>query len=352
MVEGETEPAANRTDTDAKQGIRTPEDRQGHTTPDDGHSDNDNNFWSKEHCDSDIPKLVESDASDTDSDSDTEDEQSDDESTSEGSLVGPDHQECPRPGIKVKDQSEGGVTYTDVRDKTLSSRAPKQNHKTKKKYKNHKTKNINISETAETDRDKPEYTEETPKVRHIGDVMVVELIPNEVILSDNEIKVLSLNPKFQVINKLTSEEFEIELGVLGCKTRWEQRRKEEEKLDEEDEANITPEDRMRGDQQAADSRQTFDPQKMSVNLNKKRATDVKGNKKVTLPKALSAKAEAIMEVRNEAYRDTFNDHVAKHCDKKGGQKLNLTPEEQVGLDSLKKRTKNHEILIVPSNKSG
>ena len=58
-------------------------------------------------------------------------------------------------------------------------------------------------------------------MRQIGEVMIVELISNEVALSDNEIRFLSLNPKFQVNDKLTSEAFEIELGVLGCKTRWE-----------------------------------------------------------------------------------------------------------------------------------
>ena len=156
-------------------------------------------------------------------------------------------------------------------------------------------------------------------MRQIGEVMVVELIPNEVILTVNELKVLSLNPKFQVNDKLTSEALEIELGVLGCKTRWELKRKEDKKLSDEEEAEITPEDRRKGDEQAAESRQTFDPQKMTVNLNKRRATDVRGNKKVTLPKALLAKAEAVLEVRNKAYRDTFNEHRLKFCDKKGGR---------------------------------
>ena len=129
-----TKPAAYGTDT---QGIRTPDDRQGSGTPDDGNSKNDNNFWSQKHCDGEIPHLVESDASDTDSE--TEDEQCDDDETGEGSSVGPGSQECPRPGNKMKNQSEGGVTYTDLRDKTLPTRAPTQNHKTKKNPK--KTKN-------------------------------------------------------------------------------------------------------------------------------------------------------------------------------------------------------------------
>ena len=105
-------------------------------------------------------------------------------------------------------------------------------------------------------------------------------------------------------------------------------------MSEEEESQITPEERKQGEEEEARSRQTYDPQNKSVNLNKRRVTDMRGNRKVTLPKALSAKSEALIEVRNESYRSIFNDYVETNCDSKGRQTVNLTEEEKDGLKTL------------------
>ena len=71
-----------------------------------------------------------------------------------------------------------------------------------------------------------------------------------------------------------------------------------------------------------------------------------------LPKPISAKEEAFLEVRNEGFRGIFNNHSKERCGKDGKQPLNLTPSQQLGLKSLKKRIKDHKILVVPTDKSG
>ena len=44
--------------------------------------------------------------------------------------------------------------------------------------------------------------------------------------------------------------------------------------------------------------------------------------------------------------------VKENCDCQGAQEGNLTPEEQRGLKSLKRRIKEGEIVVLPTDKSG
>ena len=70
------------------------------------------------------------------------------------------------------------------------------------------------------------------------------------------------------------------------------------------------------------------------------------------PKPMTAKEEAFLEVRKKGFRSIFNNYTKERCGKDGKQQLNLTPSQQLGLKTLKKRIKDHEILVVPTDKSG
>ena len=46
----------------------------------------------------------------------------------------------------------------------------------------------------------------------------------------------------------------------------------------------------------------YDPKTNTLDLNKRKITDIKDNWRIILPKALPAKHETMIEVRNEAFR--------------------------------------------------
>ena len=80
-----------------------------------------------------------------------------------------------------------------------------------------------------------------------------------------------------------------------------------------------------------------DAVKRSVNLSKRRVTDLADNSRIYLPKALSALNEARIAIRMDEYRQQYEDYKKKHCNKKGDQKCNMTERQKRGLDSLSKR---------------
>ena len=121
---------------------------------------------------------------------------------------------------------------------------------------------------------------------------------NETIeLSNEEKEVLMLGPKYCVLNRLNEETFQREVEECIVKYRWELRNMEREEdevrkfgedayraiesLFDEDELAQQDED-MRLEE--AKMRMPFDQDKVSLNYGKRRATDLKGNARVFLPK--------------------------------------------------------------------
>ena len=56
-------------------------------------------------------------------------------------------------------------------------------------------------------------------------------------------------------------------------------------------------------------------------------------------------------IRQET-RVAFKKYMEDHCLQKGRQKSNLTKGELRGLKTLKKRVKDGEIVVLPTDKSG
>ena len=86
-------------------------------------------------------------------------------------------------------------------------------------------------------------------------------------------------------------------------------------------------------------------------MGRRRATDLKCNSKVFLPKPLSANEEAFFAVRKEKYLEVFKEYIKEKTDE-GKQKSNLTKNEKSGLDKLLKRIKAGEIVTMATDKSG
>ena len=120
----------------------------------------------------------------------------------------------------------------------------------------------------------------------------------------------------------------------------------------EEEETITEEEQERFDTIEAESRQIFDPINKTLDMRKRRVTDLKENSRVTLPKPLPASDEAKINVRREKYESVFNTYAEEHCSEDGAQRSNLSQAQRNGLRKLQKRVQDGEIIVMMTDKSG
>ena len=175
------------------------------------------------------------------------------------------------------------------------------------------------------------------------------LIYGNLNMDEDERSALLLDPKFAVFDNLDEESFETEIEIAQAKMRWNSYDKGEE---EEDEVELSEKEQERIDIIDAKMRQVYDSDSKIFDMRKLRATDVKLNNQVYLPKPQGVKYEAGLEMRRSKYLETFRQYAKENCDEKGRQKSNLTISEMRGLKKLKKRISEGEIIICQTDKSG
>ena len=100
------------------------------------------------------------------------------------------------------------------------------------------------------------------------------------------------------------------------------------------------------------SRQIYDTKERRYDDRNRCATDLMECGRVTLPKPLETKDEALIEMRREINDKKYEGYRQEHCNKKGEVQGNLSEEEIEGLRSLQKRMKKQEIIIMKTDKSG
>ena len=123
------------------------------------------------------------------------------------------------------------------------------------------------------------------------EVVIVELSDEigSIVMNDDEKALLGMPPKTQIVDKLTTEMFEVDLGIAASKFRWELKKRDDEKLEDEEPEDMNSknkeEDKLIYEEMEAKSRMIFNPIEGNLDLSKRRATDVPGNTKTYLPKA-------------------------------------------------------------------
>ena len=105
-------------------------------------------------------------------------------------------------------------------------------------------------------------------------------------------------------------------------------------------------------EEEARSRLVFDEQGKTLDLSKKRVTDLKQNSHVHLPPPLNPVAEAGIAVRKAKFMEEHRRYARENCDKKNNQRLNLSFTQRKGLASLKKRIKEEELVVLQTDKTG
>ena len=159
-----------------------------------------------------------------------------------------------------------------------------------------------------------------------------------------------LPPKFALLEKLNIDKFKLENEMTKTKMRYELKG-----YDPNEDSQPTIED-FKIDKAMNDieseSRIPFHPVNGSVSMARVRATEMPGNARITLPKAVHPSLEAEMQIRTEAYSKAFTNYQNHHCNGTGQQRRNTSDKQRRGLESVQKRTKSKEIMVTMTSKSG
>ena len=196
---------------------------------------------------------------------------------------------------------------------------------------------------------------------------VIVLGPGEekIDMNEYEMSTLRLGPKFCVYKRLNEEEFEVDVEECMLKVKWDMMGEDgEEARDPADRALeivlgrkecavIDAEKQEEEDIKVGETRTIYDWKTKTLDFGKRRTTDIKGNSRVIFPrKARTLGEESAMEALRMELFTTFRKYVQEECDAKGEQKSNLTKGEELGLKSIKKRVKEGDIVVIPTDKSG
>ena len=180
-------------------------------------------------------------------------------------------------------------------------------------------------------------------------------------LSEDEKNLLKQGPKFSVMGRLNEEQFEVELEQSLMKVKGDMLASEKEAknksdsdiaiefvIDEEQKEECEEHERMLD----AKCRMVYDWEKNTFDFSKRRTTDLKNNSRVIFPKSRDFQFEAKLELLRIEAMEVFKQYMRDKCDKYGGQKTNLNKSEARGLKSLKKRTKEGVLVVLPTDKTG
>ena len=166
---------------------------------------------------------------------------------------------------------------------------------------------------------------------------------------------LSKHPKYAVRAMISKEKWMIEFEKGMCKKLYgdigkevvDGKTVEEEIVDAEDEIII-----KEAEWQERKSELVYDFEDKDMNFGRQKATEMKNNKRIRLPKSNSTEVEALIEVRRKRAAQLYTLCIKKLGEGAEKGKDNLTLGEKKGLKSLKKRIDEGEITICQTDKSG
>ena len=216
------------------------------------------------------------------------------------------------------------------------------------------------------------FYDDKVEVDDIRKPVIVEGVGEHITLTVDEEEALKLGPKFCLYVDLKMEDFETDLEESIVKVKWdfmatdkaekaENRNKTrgledvalEILLGEEVCNRIDEENDEENEMNEALLKTPFNRKEMTFNLARRKATDLKCNSRVTLPrKPRCLEEESALETLRMELKSLFSYYVSNNCGKGGKQVSNLSKSQKNGLLSIRKRVKDGEIVIIPTDKSG
>lgn len=102
----------------------------------------------------------------------------------------------------------------------------------------------------------------------------------------------------------------------------------------------------------AASRMVFDDNLKVLDMRKRKVRDLPQNSKVFLPPPLNPILEEGLSIRKQEIMNTFADFTNNNCDDKGRRiKSSLSFDQKKGLDDVKKRTKEGDVVVLETDKT-
>ena len=216
-------------------------------------------------------------------------------------------------------------------------------------------KKVGLSSVMLEQMGNPRIFSEEIKPEEIKDPVVVEMVGEEIKLSEDETNALKLGPKFNLYVDLCDEEFETDVEEAILKVKWDLMGEDntEEKgledialevlLGKEVCEEIDEQKAEEMEMKKAQERTPFNRQEMVFNYARRRVTDLKGNSRVCFPrKGRSLEVESALETLRLELRSLFSKYVGQKCNKGGRQEPNVSKSQFLGIKSLKKRVKEGE----------
>ena len=178
-------------------------------------------------------------------------------------------------------------------------------------------------------------------------------------LRSEEIECLNLGPKFMVVPKLNTEDFEVELELECVKARMELKNREEVKKEDGTVSEIDLEWHKRQYRERKDicyerNEVWFDrgPERV-LDMSKMRVTDAKYNIRSDPTRAAPPGQEVFIQGRRMDLLGQFQRYRESECNEKGEQNItNMSVTQVEGRDMLQKRVKNGEVVVTMTDKSG
>ena len=114
---------------------------------------------------------------------------------------------------------------------------------------------------------------------------------------------------------------------------------------------VTEEEQKLSDELEAEMRDVLSNDGTSIDMRKKRPTDMRNNRQVHMPAPAPAQVEAEYNTRIDTWQKQFLKYRSQHCDENGNQKQNnLTISQQLGLKSLARRVAKLELMVLEADK--
>ena len=175
------------------------------------------------------------------------------------------------------------------------------------------------------------------------------VIVGDLILSEEESTVLAKGPKFTLRNILDKGNYLEEVEKAYIKEKYN-------RIGKTEKDGIIIEERNK-DSEWLEKKQSliYDFEEKNINFGRAKPTGWKGNKRVTLPKGGSAQLEGFLEVRRRQASKIYDACLRLLGQDDDGDRVkieNLSAKDRRGLESLKRRVKQKEIIVCKTDKSG
>ena len=100
------------------------------------------------------------------------------------------------------------------------------------------------------------------------------------------------------------------------------------------------------------SREVSNPDPNVIDWRHLKATDIRNNLRVYLPKSRPRDEELEFAAKEHAYNQVFKSYISKQCDERGNKlESNVTKSQARGLEKLKKRQDSDQITVTTTDKS-